>query len=238
MLQAVFESRTLPPHEKTPTRIYHETGVVIGAGTETTGIALETLFYHVLANPTVHRTLKAELKNAAASSGTSPSDLLTCKTVEPLPYLQACIKEALRLGSPVVGRLPRRNPHDPITYTTPAGKTYHLPPGTSVSISIPDMHNNADIFPEPRAFIPDRWLESSPSQLARMEKAWFPFGRGARQCVGLELAKQELVLVVANLFRRFELELCETAERDVSLAYDFFSPFGPEDSKGCWVMAT
>lgn len=157
--------------------------------------------------------------------------------MEQLPYLGACIKEALRIGTGVSGRLPRLNPSAAMSYTTPEGQTYVFPPGTVVSMSARDLHFNAGIFTNPTAFAPGRWLESSAERLARMNKAYVPFGRGARACVGLELAKEELLLTTGNLFRRFDLELWETTEWDVSVQHDYFAPFGPKESKGVRVLA-
>ncbi|KAF2468983.1 putative cytochrome P450 [Lindgomyces ingoldianus] len=232
VLNAIYTSTTLPAEQKSFTRIWEECVTIIGAGTETTGNTLSVLTYYVIANPSIQYKLKKELEMAAADSGTPPDGLLTIRTLEPLPYLKATMKEALRVSSSVVGRLPRRNPTAAMIYTAPSGKTYTLPPNTVVSMSIRDMHFNESIFPEPKAFNPDRWIDASPAELAQMERGFVPFGKGVRQCVGLDLAKQEILLVAGNLFWKYHLELFDTTERDVSTEHDFFSPFAPADSKG------
>lgn len=229
MLDAIYQSDLLGPEEKTLPRMMAETQALLGAGTETTGNTLSTLTYHVLSNPAILQKLKAELNDAAHEQS---SGLLEFKILDKLSYLQSCIKEALRLGIGVVGRLPRVNPVAPMSYTTPSGKTYILPPNTAVSMSIRDMHTDETIFPKPHSFIPERWLDSSPDQLRQMEKAYAPFGRGVRACLGVELAKEELTLMAGNLFLRFDFDLFETTARDVSILHDYFAPFGPKDSKG------
>lgn len=217
-----------------------ETQALLGAGTETTGNTLSVLTYHVLANPKILKTLLTELRAAARSKQNSSFDLLNHKTLERLPHLQACVKEALRLGTGVSSRLPRLNRLAATTYTSPSSatnnpnSTYVFPPGISISMSILSLHYNATIFPEPKTFNPDRWTEPSPAMLS----AFKPFGQGARQCVGLELAKEELLLMAGNLFFEFGegMELFETTERDVSICHDFFAPFGPADSLGVRVL--
>jgi cytochrome P450 len=232
VLDAIYQSELLSPEEKTLPRMMAETQALLGAGTETTGNTLSTLTFHLLSNPAILQKLKAELNTAAAALGRESSGLLEFKVLDKLSYLQSCIKEALRLAIGVVGRLPRVNPVAPMSYTTPSGKTYILPPNTAVSMSIRDMHMDNTIFPNPHSFIPERWIESSPDHLRQMEKAYAPFGRGARACLGVELAKEELTLMAGNLFLRFDFDLFETTARDVSILHDYFAPFGPKDSQG------
>ncbi|KKY13050.1 putative cytochrome p450 [Diplodia seriata] len=214
---------------------------VLGAGTETTSNTLGNLVFHVLSNPAVHSRLKHELRSCSAAP---PDQLVDFRTLDKLPYLTVVIQETLRIASPVSGRLPRVNPSSPMTYTTPGGepKTYTFPPGTIMSMSPRDLHGNAAIFPEPEKFVPERWLPATdpacavtdPERRRAMDRYWVPFSRGSRNCIGLELAKQELGLVAGNLFRRFgdRVELFETTARDVRVDHDWFAPYGPADSKG------
>ncbi|RMZ13420.1 hypothetical protein D0860_02550 [Hortaea werneckii] len=238
VLDAIYQSPLLGPEEKTVPRILAETQAILGAGTETTGNTLSVFTYHVLSQPEVLKKLKAELQSAASKPGASSDHgLMNCKVLDRLPYLQACIREALRLATGVSSRLPRVNRFNATTYTLPSGDAYTFPPGTVISMSMIDLHYNATIFPRPSVFDPSRWLDSDPGKLKEMEKAYAPFGRGARQCVGLELAKEEITLMTGNLFHRFDMDLFETSERDVSIAHDYFAPFAPKDSKGVRVMA-
>lgn len=230
VLDAIYTSSELDQRDKVVSRIVEEAQNVVGAGTETTGATLTNLTYHLLVNPPILKILRAELSDAAHGSST----LLEYRTLEKLPYLQACINEALRLCCPVTGRLPRVNPRAPTSYTSPSGKTYTFPPGTVMSMSMPDLHFNASIFPDPHLFRPERWLEASPEKKASMQRFFVPFGKGSRSCLGMEVAKMELALTAGNVFHQLggRLELWETSERDVSWAYDFFAPYVPADSPG------
>jgi cytochrome P450 len=193
VINAIFNHPSLPPQEKTLTRIFDETVTVIGAGTETTGNTLAILTFYVINNPEITETLKAELNNAAKQHGIPLESMLDCRVVESLPYLRGVMNESLRIASGVCGRLPRRNMGATMSYTDPSTKkTYVFPPGTTMSMSIRDIHFNDSIFEKAHEFRPERWLTKDSDERANLEKHLVPFGKGVRQCVGLELAKQEV----------------------------------------------
>ncbi|KAK2865021.1 hypothetical protein FQN49_003984 [Arthroderma sp. PD_2] len=230
VLDAVYTCPMLRPEQKTLRRLTAEAVTLIGAGTETTGNTLSVFTFHVLSNPHVLKQIMMELAGAAKEGDVS--EFLDNRTLKGLPYFQACIKEALRMGTGVSGRLPRVNPSSATSYTSPAGKTYIFPANTAISMSIRDIHSNEGIFNHPRCFLPERWLQGSQQDIWRMEKAFVPFSAGNRACLGLELAKMEINLLAGNLLHKFRLELFETTERDITIQHDFFAPFGPTDSKG------
>lgn len=212
---------------------------MIGAGGITTQHTLKTITYHILANPHVLAKLTAELK-AAMPDPSVPTPL---QQLEHLPYLSAVVSEGLRISYGVAHRLERSFPDRAVKYGE-----YVIPPNTSVSMTNVLIHDNATIFPEPRTFIPERWLDSKhdssettnhdaekplQSQQQRLDKYLIPFSRGTRSCVGMNLAYAELYLALANIFRKFELELFEVVkERDIDVAHDFFSPCTRMDSIG------
>ncbi|KAK0105231.1 hypothetical protein ONS96_004631 [Cadophora gregata f. sp. sojae] len=97
------------------------------------------------------------------------------------------------------------------------------------------MHHNEKIFPDSYSFTPERWMDSDGAK--RLERYMVTFTRGSRQCIGMNLAKAELFLTVATVFRRFELELFDTIrERDIDLAYDGFLPQPGPEAKGVRVI--
>jgi cytochrome P450 len=233
VLDTIYGSPELAQQDKFVGRIVEEATNIIGAGTETTASTLTLLTYHALAKPDILNKLRFELSTAVKHS--SSTDLLDLRTLEKLPYLQGCINEALRVSNPVTGRLPRFNPRAATSYISPADKTtYTFPPGTIMSMSMPDLHFNSSIYPDPYAFKPERWIDASPEHKAVMQRYFVPFSKGSRACLGMEVARMELTLTVGNVFHRFgeAMKLWETTERDVSWAYDFFAPYIPVDSKG------
>jgi cytochrome P450 len=78
------------------------------------------------------------------------------------------------------------------------------------------------IFPDPKTFKPERWLE--PGAREKLDPYLVTFGKGSRACVGINLAYAELYTVIATLLRRFpKLRLYETTPEDVEPVADYFA---------------
>jgi hypothetical protein len=98
-----------------------------------------------------------------------------------LPYLDAVIKETLRLYAPLPASEPRLSPVDTVI------DGYNIPRGTVCSMAPYSLHRNADVFPDPLQWNPERWLKANGDPaLAEMKKWWWPFSSGARMCIGLQ----------------------------------------------------
>ncbi len=108
-------------------------------------------------------------------------------------YLRAVIAESLRLRPvlPLAGRrLASELRVDGLA----------LPAGTDVTPAIWLTHTRADVYPEPYAFRPERFLGRAPSTYA-----WIPFGGGVRRCLGAAFAQLEMEVVIAAILRRARL---------------------------------
>ena len=108
-------------------------------------------------------------------------------------YLRATISESLRLR-PVVPLAGRRLAEDLVA----DGLT--LPAGTDVTPAIWLAHTRPDVYPEPFAFKPERFLEDAPDTYA-----WIPFGGGIRRCIGAAFAEFEMRIVLREVLTRCEL---------------------------------
>ena len=104
-----------------------------------------------------------------------------------------------------------------------------IPKGTSISMSHWLQHRDPNLFEDGDTFNPERWLGTDA---AKLERYLVPLSKGARNCLGLNLAKSEIFLTLAAIFRRFDLELFETDRSDADMAHDFFVPYVKEGSKG------
>ena len=145
--------------------------------------------------------------------------------LEKLPYLTAVIQEGLRITHPVTHRQCRVFPDKALTYN---GLT--IPPGTLIHLTTLLIHENEHIFPEPRAFKPERWLGGTEQQPQRY---LVPFARGTRACLGINLAWAELYLILATVFRRFDFDVSSVVrERDIDVAADMIMGVPAPDSKG------
>lgn len=181
--------------------------------------------FYVVNSPSIHRQLRHELIATLPQKDVA----FQWSEVEGLPYLNACIREGLRFSHGVSTRSVRLW-DKPIQY-----QGWKIPARTPVGLTIVDHNQNEDIFPHPEVYDPERWLvkEDGSWKLNKaMDRWFFPFGKGSRSCLGVNLATAELHCALATLFRRYDFELFETDESDVKVAHDFFLPSAKLDSKG------
>lgn len=163
------------------------------AGSDSTSSALSYTFHHILNHPSAHAKLTAELR-AAFPSHTATSEPPTYAELGRLPYLQACVKESLRLTPPATINLPR--------YVPPGGRVVagtFFPGGTTVGMSPLPVHLDERTFGRDAArFVPERWIEGAVTaegeRLAPedMLRYWIPFGVGSRSCIGKNVALLEV----------------------------------------------
>jgi cytochrome P450 len=158
------------------------------AGHETTATALTWALYWVHKSPDIHAKLIAEIE----SLGDHPDPMAIFK----LPYLTAVCNETLRIY-PVGMTAFSREVKTPIEIS---GKTLDV--GTEVLASVYLTHHQEDIYPEPKQFRPERFLER---QFTPYEFA--PFGGGTRRCLGMALAQFELRIVLATILTNTKLSL-------------------------------
>jgi cytochrome P450 len=117
-------------------------------------------------------------------------------------------------------------------------ENYTIPAGYAVSMSSYHMHHNESIFPDSNSFEPLRWVPDSEVTKGKKPPTRYlvSFTKGTRQCVGMHLAYAELYIVLANVFRRFDLELWETGKESVELYCDKFVPRQREGVPGVRVL--
>lgn len=98
-----------------------------------------------------------------------------------LPYLDAVIKETLRLFAPLSASEPRSSPVNTVI------DGVEIPRGTVCSMDPYTLHRNEDVFPEPLKWDPERWLnKANEENLSEMKKWWWAFSSGARMCIGMQ----------------------------------------------------
>lgn len=229
LLQALTDTDLLPEAEKTPERITAEAQLAMGAGTLTTSHCLRTATYHILANQNVHAKLMQEIVSGFPDPDLPP----TLDQLEQMPYLRATMYESLRMFYGVSHRAARVFPDRAMQY-----KDWIIPCGTPVSMTAIHILDSEDIFPEPYRFQPERWLPLDTNG-QRLLRYLVTFGGGSRGCVGLELAKAEILTSLACVLRRFgaRMRLKDTVrERDVDTVYDMFSPMPSRQANGVLVV--
>jgi cytochrome P450 len=162
----------LPAEEKTDARLGDEAQLIVAAGLITTSWALTVGSFHIINDPTINQKLRDELKTAQSTSA-APLDW---HKLEQLPYLNGCVHEAMRLAHGVVTRSPLLAPDTELKYGP-----WTIPRNTPVSMTSVDILMNEKLFPNPRAFVPERWINEPD-----LDRYFVPFGKGSRQCLGIK----------------------------------------------------
>lgn len=156
-------------------------------GHDTGAAALAWAVAHIWRRPEILERVRQESRSAWRSAG--------CCVPESHPYLEACLKESLRL-TPVVVHLTRVAARD----TRVGGQA--VAAGTRVFPCAYLAQRDPEVFPEPAAFRPERFLDGQT-----YEGSWFPFGLGARTCIGNRFALRQMLLTAATLARCEGFEL-------------------------------
>jgi cytochrome P450 len=172
----------LPEEEKSDARLGDEAQLIVAAGLITTSWALTVASFYLINNPDILYKLRKELA-AAGSTSRSPLDW---HKLERLPYLNGCIHEAIRLAHGIVTRDPRIAPDQELKYNE-----WSIPAGTPVSMTNVDILMNPSIFPDPKTFLPERWIKHP-----ELERYFVPFGKGSRSCAGIKYVPMFLSCLV------------------------------------------
>ena len=172
---SLYLSNDLPHQEKSAQHLHDTVSMLLAAGFETTGFALTTATYHILANSAILSRLRQELHAGIPHHDHIPS----WQALSRFPYLSAVIKESLRLSLGASARLPRVNSEREVSYGD-----WSIPKGTAISMSHTDLHYDKSVFPEPKKFKPERWLCVSASESKAMQRHLVSFSRGGRKCMG------------------------------------------------------
>lgn len=186
------ESRATQPAALTDQQIRDESMTLMLAGHETTANALTWAWYLLSENPDVESKLHEEIDRVLAGRLPAMADIPL------LPFVECVVTEAMRLYPPawIVGRraIAEYRIGD---YLAPARSLFFMSPYIT--------HRDARFFPEPMRFNPDRWTPDFKASLPPF--AYFPFGGGARKCIGDQFALMEGALVLTTIAQRWKLRL-------------------------------
>jgi cytochrome P450 len=163
----------------------------IGAGHETTALALTWSLYLLGSHPPTAARVRAEIAGVAGDA------TITNAHVERLVFTRQVIQEAMRLfpSLPLMSRMAAED-------TEAGGRAVKA--GTFVFIPIYALHRHRLLWRDPDVFDPDRW--SPEEAAARHRFAYLPFGGGPRVCIGQTFAMIEAVAILATLVRGATLE--------------------------------
>jgi cytochrome P450 len=162
------------------------------AGHETTASTLTWSLYLLSQNLAAARLLRDEIDRVLAGRNPTYADL------ENLPYTRMVLSESIRLYPPAwaIGRLAMED--------VEIGG-YPVPKNAMLLFSPWVVHHNPRYYPEPLKFDPGRWTPENVAARPRM--AYFPFGAGARICMGEPFAWMEATLLLATIAQKWEMRL-------------------------------
>lgn len=191
----------------------------IVAGSDTSAGTLRAAMLGILSNPIAYKKLQSEIDRGISTGHISSP--ITDAEARRLPYLQAVIKEGLRIMPPASGAMFKQVP--------PGGDTIdgkHLPGGTQIGGSVLAIQRSKRIYgADADLFRPDRWLDASPTQVAEMNSTVdLCFHYGKYQCLGKSVAMMEfnkffvevlsaalspyILTDLSQVFRRFDFSAC------------------------------
>ncbi|KAL8888387.1 MAG: hypothetical protein Q9215_004183 [Flavoplaca cf. flavocitrina] len=174
----------------------------IVAGADTSSASLNAAIYYLWRNPRALARLREELDKWAVTKGRKIADgLISMVEAQELPYLQAVIKETLRIFPGLGNNLVRVIPEGGLTIAD-----HFFPAGTVVGINAFVAHANRDVFgPDADEFRPERWLGHSDA-VTQMDQYFLSFGRGPRTCIGKNIALLMLNTLIPELVLRFDFK--------------------------------
>jgi len=179
---------------------------LIFAGTDSTGMNLAIIMRCLAMHPQKYERLKKEVSDNIACGSDA-------QEVQALSYLNALVKEALRISMANPTRLPHVVPAGGWTF-----KGTHFPAGATIGCSAYELHFNAPTFPDPESFVPERWLDATDE----MSKYWFAFGAGSRACIARNLATMELQFATERLARSGVLDGARAVRERVEI-FEWFN---------------
>ena len=178
ILSLLLEAETEDGERLTDQELRDELLTLVLAGHETTANSLAWAFERLLRHPAAYD----RLRDVARSDD------------DPDGYLEATIHEVMR-SRPVIPIIGRK-----VTVPWQLGE-YRMPAGSAILMSILLLHHREDVYPDPFAFRPERFVGRKPGTYT-----WIPFGGGIRRCLGAALAMAEQRVVLSAIARRTDLK--------------------------------
>ncbi|MCW3063137.1 MAG: cytochrome [Solirubrobacterales bacterium] len=183
ILSLIMRARTEEGEPLTDRELRDELLTLVLAGFETTANSLAWAWERLVRTPEAYDRLRDAVRSDDDAAA----------------HVEATIVEAMR-SRPVIPAVGRR-----VTVPWRLGD-YTIPAGTPVIMSILLVHHREDLYPDPFAFRPERFLDRKPGTYE-----WIPFGGGTRRCLGAALAMAEQRVVLEAMVRRLDLEADDPA---------------------------
>jgi cytochrome P450 len=183
ILSLLLQARTEEGEALSDKELRDELLTLVLAGHETTANSLAWAWERLVRSPDAHASLLSAVRGGDGAE----------------EWVEATIQEAMR-SRPVIPMIGRR-----VQVPWRLGD-HGVPAGTPVTMSILLVHHREDLYPDPFAFRPERWLDSEGAVRKPGTYEWIPFGGGIRRCLGAALAMAEMRVVLTTMAHRLDLE--------------------------------
>ena len=171
-----------------------DSSLLIAAGSDAVRLTIAATVFYWLKNPAVFEKAVKEIRSCVTSA-----EQINDSALGSLHYLRACVDETLRLCPPKASSLPREVMEGGIVIDG-----INVPEGMTVGTSIYALHHDPDIYPDPFAYNPSRWLQQPQDR--RMRAAFCPFLKGPRMCPGQTVAYFAIQLALFHLVYRYDVK--------------------------------
>lgn len=195
LLQAFLDAED-PEAEKarmTPHEVSTESIAMQLAGSESTSFVVSWVLHLLTLYPKFFNRAVEEVRSQFAQDYLVGFDDCNKK----LPFLTACIYETLRYSPITSGFMPRVNRSNGIVI-----QGHYIPPGTEIAVNIIGAHANKDVWDRPHLYVPTRFLDNEEAK-----RNVFAFSYGHRNCIGKNLAWMEMMVILANILKDYDISL-------------------------------
>ncbi|RCH83429.1 cytochrome P450-dit2 [Rhizopus stolonifer] len=180
------------------------------AGHDTTAAGMSFAIGQLARHQEIQKKAREEVVSVL---GDHVEDIPSIESIKKMPYLDAIVKETLRLNSPITKTLPR------IAARDVAVDGLLIPQGTLVDVDIAATHMSEANYSDPFEFKPERFLESADVTSTKQGLSYVPFGYGSHVCIGQNFSLVEQRVFLAMLLRKFEWTLAlDSVHRDGMIA--------------------
>ncbi|KAF2497375.1 putative cytochrome P450 [Lophium mytilinum] len=179
---------------------------VIFAGHDSSANTVCYIFHELSRHPAVLAKVRAELDEILGTDVDAAADIIKANPalLNKMDYTLAVIKETLRKWPPIAGSYRFGSKEHPLSYE---GQTYPTWP-FACYVNDYAIMRNADVFPNPLEFNPERFLVPDGHPLAVPKNAWRPFEKGPRFCVGEAMALVQTKVILVSVIRKFDIAAC------------------------------
>lgn len=211
ILSMLLEIRDENGHGLTPEQLHDEVLTLLAAGHETTANAMGWTWYLLAHHPEIVKKMQQVVDEVLGDR------LPTFEDIPRLAYIEQVMAESMRLYPPVWA-------FDREASTDIQLRDLTIPKGARVIVSQYVTHRDARYYPDPDRFDPERWTPEA--RAGRPKFAYFPFGGGARLCIGESFAWAEGVLILSTIIKNWEAELLPDQTIEIEAAVTMRPRYG------------